>query len=99
MGLTIHYDLKSDAGSPEHAWQLVEQLRQAALDLAMAEVGEVVEFSEAACNFRTAQDDTLRWLLLQACRMIVTGKAYRFVVPIRVFAFSTLPGEGCDPRP
>jgi len=59
MGLTIHHELRSDATSPEHARQRVEQLRQAALDLAMLEVGE----------------------------------AYCFVVPIRVFAFSTLPSE------
>jgi len=45
MGLSIHYSLKSDAANPEQARRLVEQLRQAALDLAMLEVGEVVEFS------------------------------------------------------
>ena len=35
MGLTIHYALKSDADGPERARQLVERLRQAALDLPM----------------------------------------------------------------
>jgi hypothetical protein len=96
MGLTIHYELRSDATSPEHARQQVEQLRQAALDLAMAEVGEVVEFSGAGCDFQPVQDDSIRWLLVQARRMVLVGEAYCFVVPMRVFAFSTLPGEGCE---
>ncbi|MHB1038507.1 MAG: hypothetical protein ACYC0Y_28120 [Pirellulales bacterium] len=96
MGLTIHYDLKSAAASPEQARQLVEQLRQAALDLAMSEVGEIVEFSEAACNFQSAKDDSDRWLLVQARRMIVVGKAYATVVPSHAIAFSTWPGDGCE---
>jgi len=37
MGLTIHYHLKSDAAGPEWARQQMEQLRQAALDLALLE--------------------------------------------------------------
>ena len=38
MGLTIHYHLRLDANSPDEALQVVEQLRQAALDLPMSEV-------------------------------------------------------------
>jgi hypothetical protein len=96
MGLTIHYTLRSAVASPEKARQLVEQLRQAALDLAMSEVGEVMEFSGTACDFQTAHDDRLRWLLAQSRRMISAGEAYHFVVPSRAFAFSTWPGEGCE---
>jgi len=96
MGLTIHYSLKSNAPIPEQARQLVERLRQAALDLAMSEVGEVVEFSGAACDFHTATDDSHRWLLVQARRMASIGEAYHLVVPSQVFAFSTWPGEGCE---
>jgi hypothetical protein len=96
MGLTIHYTLKSDAMHPDQARWQVEQLRQAALDLALSEVGEVVEFSGPACCFETAEDDSLRWLLVQARRMMPIGKAYGFVVPTRIFAFSTWPGEGCE---
>ncbi len=44
MGLTIHYSMKFDADSPMRARQLIERLRQAAIDLPMAEVGEVREF-------------------------------------------------------
>ena len=96
MGLTIHYSLKSDAASPEKARQLVEQLRQAALDLAMTEVGDVVEFSGPACDFHAATDDSHRWLLVQARRMIQAGEAYDRVVPTHVIAFSAWPGEECE---
>ena len=64
MGLTIHYELKSAATSPEQARHLVEQLRQSALDLAMSKVDKVVEVSGAACNFRKAEHGPLRWLLV-----------------------------------
>jgi hypothetical protein len=96
MGLTIHYDLQSDATSPGQAGQLVKQLRQAALDLAMSEVGQLVECSGSACRFQNAQDESLRWLLVQARRLISVGQAYYFAVPTRLFAFSTWPGEGCE---
>jgi hypothetical protein len=97
MGLTIHYSLKSDAASPELARQLVEQLRQAALDLAIKEVSEVVEFSGPACDFHTTDDESFRWLLVQARRMTPIGQRYHTVTPIQVFAFTAWPGEGCEP--
>ncbi len=97
MGLTIHYKLRSDANSPERARQVVEQLRQAALDLPMSEVGEIVEIEGANCNFRTtSQDDRLCWLLVQARRMIQSGERYYLVTPIRVVGFSAWPGEECE---
>jgi hypothetical protein len=97
MGLTIHYKLRSDASNPVRARKLVERLRQVALDLAMSEVGDVVEFSGAACDFRTtAQDDRIRWLLVQSRRMTSIGRGYRFITPIQVLAFSTWPGEECE---
>jgi hypothetical protein len=59
MGLTIHYTLRSTVTGPEKTRQLVEQLRQAALDLAMSEVSEVIEFSGTAYDCQTAHDDRL----------------------------------------
>ena len=96
MGLTIHYGLRSDAISPEQARQQVEQLRQAALDLAMSEVGEVVDIAGTAYDLSTAKDESLRWLLVQARRMVSIGKTFRLLVPIRVFAFSAWPGDECE---
>ncbi len=95
MGLTIHYSLKSDADNPTWARQQVEKLRQAALDLPMAEVGEVVELTGAECDFHIAPDEH-RWLLVQARRMIKIGEAYCFATPKHVIAFSSWPGEECE---
>jgi hypothetical protein len=98
LGLTIHYSLKSDADTPEQARHLVEQLRQAALDLPFAEVSEIVELSGADCDLKTApQDDTIRWLLTQARHMISVGEqGYCFVTPAHIIAFSAWPGEDCE---
>ena len=96
MGLTIHHDSKSNATSPGQARQLVEQLRQAALDLAMLEVGGLVECSGPGCDFRNAAADSLHQLLVQVPRSVRVGQAYHFAVPTRLFAFSTRPGKGCE---
>ena len=97
MGLTIHYSLKSDADSPERARQLVEKLRQAALDLPMAEVGEIVELTGAECDPEISkQDDGKRWLLIQARRMLQIGEGYYFATPTHIIAFSAWPGEECE---
>jgi hypothetical protein len=97
MGLTIHYALRADVDSPARARPVVERLRQAALDLAMTEVGEIAEVSGAGCDFQTAdQDGQLRWLLVQAERMISIGETCRLVAPVHVLAFSAWPGEECE---
>lgn len=96
MGLTIHYGFRSEGNSVDDVRRLVQRLRQAALDLAMAKVGEVVEFSGAACSSRAAMDDSCRWLLTQARRLVAIGEAYDFIEPIHVLAFSSWPGEGCE---
>jgi hypothetical protein len=97
MGLTIHYQLQSASGSPKKARQLLDQLRQKALDLPFKEVGEIVEVSGDAADFDTLdQDDTTRWLLIQAGQYVERdGRHYR-VNPLRVIAFSTWPGEGSE---
>ena len=43
MGLTIHYQLTT-TGDEAHARRLIQQLREAALDLSFQHVGEIVEF-------------------------------------------------------
>lgn len=97
MGLTIHYSLKSDVDSPAAARQQVEKLRQAALDLPLAEVGEVVEFAGAEVNpDGTKDDEGKRWLQIQARRMLKIGEGYHLVAPTQVIAFSAWPGEECE---
>ena len=97
MGLTIHYQLQSASRSPMKARQVLEQLRQKALDLPFHQVGEIIEVSGVAADFDTLdQDDPLRWLLIQAGQHLERdGRHYR-VTPQQVMAFSTWPGEGCE---
>ena len=51
MGLTIHYQLAS-TGDEAHTRQLVQQLRQAALDLPLQHVGEIVELRGDQCDWK-----------------------------------------------
>lgn len=66
MGLTIHYQLAT-TGTEAPSRKLVQQLRQAALDLPFQHVGEVVEFQGDQCDWKQRpNDDPYRWLLIQA---------------------------------
>ena len=97
MGLTVHYDLHSTSKSPKKARQLLEQLRQKALDLPFKEVGEIVEFSGEQADFNNvAADDPNRWLLVQSGQYVVNDNRHFNVRPTRLIAFSTSPGDGCE---
>lgn len=106
MGLTIHYQLAA-AGDEVHARKLVQQLRQAALDLPFQHVGDLVEFRGDECDWtRRAKDDPYRWLLIQTCTAVslpVTPAERRRgvrrdidVLPVHVIALETEPGDGCE---
>ena len=79
------------------ARQVLEQLRQKALDLPFHQVGEIIEVSGVAADFDTLdQDDPLRWLLIQAGQHLERDGLHYRVTPKQVMAFSTWPGEGCE---
>jgi len=59
MGLTIHYQLAT-TGDEAHARKLVQQLRQAALDLPFQHVGEIVELRGDQCDWKQRLDDAPR---------------------------------------
>jgi len=66
MGLTIQYSLRSTTRSTDEARNLVEQLRQRALDLPFKRVGEILDLSADACDYdKWPRDDRHRWLLIQ----------------------------------
>jgi hypothetical protein len=93
MGLTIHYDLHADPCPPAQARQLVERLRQRALDLPFGKVGDIVEFEGQDCDFQQRdRGDPCRWLLVQSLRMTDT----ELEPPSHLIAFSTWPAEGCE---
>jgi hypothetical protein len=97
MGLTIHYKLKH-AGDETSALRLITQLHSAAQDLPFQELNDIVNLEGDACDFNQRdQKDPLRWLLCQADVMIkLDGDRYLNVLPLRVIAFSTWPGQGCE---
>jgi len=97
MGLTIHYTLKSSTRSPKEAYNLVQQVRQRALDLPFKEVGEVVDLAGDECDLdKSDPDSPHRWLLIQASGSVIREPYHYRVTPKRVIAFSTWPGEGCE---
>jgi len=97
MGLTIHYGLQADYNNPKRARQLIEQLRQKALDLPFKEVGAIMDMSGDAADFeKLPQDDPNRWLAVQAGQYVERGNTHYRVTPNRLIAFSTWPGEGAE---
>jgi hypothetical protein len=97
MGLTIHYNLRAKTRSARKAMKLLERLRQRALDLPFAEVGEIVELEGEACDFQGYdRDNPLRWLAVQAGQYVIRGDRHYRVAPSHVIAFTTWPGEGCE---
>jgi hypothetical protein len=101
MGLTIHYSLRSRARKPERVREQLAGLRSRALDLPFKEVGELVEITGPACDFEQYdREHPHRWLLIQASQYVShpRHKEYSYpVAPTHIIAFSTWPGEGCEP--
>jgi hypothetical protein len=86
------------AVSPRKARHLVEQLRQRALDLPFQKVGAILEFSGDECDYNLRrQDDSVRWLLIQARGSLIRKSYHYDVMPSHVIAFDTQPGDGCEP--
>lgn len=96
MGLTIHYDLKTDLKNAKDVRQLVEAIRQHALDLPFAEVGEVKEFKGAEATFEDC-DDPDRFLKLASALVVPDGLKLHGIPASHIIAFLTMPGEGSDP--
>jgi hypothetical protein len=97
MGLTIHYELKSNTRSAKQARSLIEQLRQHALDLPFSAVGPLFNLSGDAADFdKLDRDDPNRWLLIQAGQYVERNGCHFQVSPTNVVAFTASPGEGCE---
>jgi hypothetical protein len=101
MGLTIHYSLRSRVRKPEKAREQLVRLRERALDLPLKEVGDLVEITGPDCDFEQYdREHPHRWLLIQASQYVdhPRHREYSYTVPpTHVLAFSTWPGEGCEP--
>lgn len=103
MGLTIHYSLQTNLRSVPQVRHRVNQLRSRALDLPFAEVGPLVVLQGPDCEFKNRErDDPHRWLLIQCGEHLEhdwsgCGTCIHQLAPSHVIAFSTWPGEGCEP--
>jgi hypothetical protein len=101
MGLTIHYMLQSSVRCPQMARELVARLRGRALDLPFEQVNDIVELNGPECDYQHGgQNDPNRWLLIQAGRYLADPRRKGYshtVTPTHVIAFSTWPGQGCEP--
>ena len=103
MGLTIHYTLKAK-GTEARARKLIQSLHQAAQDLPLKELGEIIDLKGDACRFDLRdKNDPLRWLLIQAEQSVeikseqdANSISFTRVHPTQVIAFTTWPGEGCE---
>jgi len=89
VGLTIHYSLKTSLTVPEQVTKLVRSMREFALDLPLHKVSEVVELDGSD---ESDQDGQMHWLRIQSAAYV----AGQSVDPLRGFAFSTMPGQGCE---
>lgn len=98
MGLTINWKLKADVRQAAEARALVERLRQRARDLPFANVSELVELAGEDTDFaKLSRESPARWLLIQAGAYIEAHGCNYHVAPQYVIAFTTQPGNGCEP--
>ncbi len=98
MGLTIHWNLKTDVRTEVAARELVGRMRQRALDLPLASVGEIMELSGRDADYKVQPAESpARWLLIQAGQYVESDDCHYAVAPQQVIAFETQPGEGCEP--
>jgi hypothetical protein len=106
MGLSIGYKLTTDLREVADVRQLVEAVRQFALDLPLEHVGEVIEITvgDDQRNYQPdgepedeTKDQSERWLRIQSESYVSIGDHYYTVAPTQGFAFSTYPGAGSEP--
>ena len=96
MGLTIHFSLAAETRSGKTARRLVEQLRAKATELPFKLVGRVIEADRVEIK-SVGRDDPRSWLFTQATRYARRGSLSYPVTPYHLIAFSTCPGDGCEP--
>jgi hypothetical protein len=98
MGLTIHYEIESDAINFRQARKQVEAMRQLALDLPFDEVQDIKVFQGDQCDPAHAADEDDKYLL-SCLRESIEVKQYDEHIDVRptdIVMFSIIPGPGCE---
>ncbi len=91
MGLTIHFQVESNTNSPKVAKQLIEKIRQVALDIPFESVSELFEHENV--------NDPREWDLIQSSEYIYypwNDHVSRAVYPEHLFLFNISVGNGCE---
>jgi len=105
MGLTIHYGLTSKTRSANRAKELVEKMRQLALDLPFEKVdGEVEHLGPDVCQRPLEElrpNQELFSAVLSGCKHVPIPwhrkqSASVTVQPLEIFSFDTVPGPGSE---
>ena len=96
MGLSIHYELQSDACRACKARRLVEELRHRAIDIRRYWVRNVVDWKGDDCGCKAHR--TARWkrLAAQATRWVERKGVRISVRPERMIGFPLVLGEGAE---
>ena len=101
MGLTIHWEIKSEAKYAAAARASVEAMRQICLNLPFAGVGEVIHLPTADAIVTAKEvDGDLGWLAIQSGRYVDYPWNRRVscgVLPIELIAFTVEVGPGSEP--
>ncbi len=101
MGLTIHYEL-----TVPNRWSIgtvrekLETLRQACMDLPVAEVSELQEYKDEECHLGEDKGDPFRWMKTQATRRLHSPwelGGFYFQPPHHMIAFQVDVVPGCEP--
>jgi hypothetical protein len=91
----IRFQFQLADPSSIQARQLVEQLRQKALDLPFREVGEIVDVAGDDTDFNQLELGTpLRLLLMQSVQHVEQAGTQYWLTPNRVIGFHVFPGDG-----
>ena len=97
MGLTIHWNFQHTSNLTT-ARQVIQQLRQRALDLPFEDVGDVIELKDDECQYEPGNhDDPLLWYKIQAGEYVDTDDGSVQVTPRGVIGFEITVGDECEP--
>jgi len=105
VGLTIHYGLTSKTRSPKRAAELVERMRQLALDLPFDSVDDKVQYLGSDVCQRPLDDlrpdPDVFSTVLSGCQHVDIPwhrkqHASVTVQPVEIYSFDTVPGPGSE---
>ena len=101
MGLTIHYELTvPNKWSIETVRAKLEALRQACMDLPVANVSELQEFKGEECRQAENPDEPSRWAKIQSARSVKSPwdfSGFYFQPPHHSIMFTVNLVPGCEP--